>query len=92
MRGVEYGFCVGGKSMPTFADIGPYKLFFYSAEGNEPPHIHIRRDRATAKFWLAPVRIATSRRFTDSDLRALQKLVEENEVEIMEAWNDYFVD
>lgn len=76
--------------MPTFADIGPYKLFFYSAEGNEPPHVHIRRDRSTAKFWLNPVRMATSRRFNHADLRALQKLVEENENAIMEAWNDYF--
>jgi hypothetical protein len=78
--------------MPTYADIGPYKLFFYSAEGNEPPHVHILRDRATAKFWLDPVRIAASRRFSDSDLRSLQKLVEENEDAIMEAWNDYFGD
>ncbi len=78
--------------MPTFGDIGPYKLFFYSAEGNEPPHVHIRRDRATAKFWLDPVRIAASRRFSDSDLRAVQKLVEENENAIMEAWNGYFGD
>ncbi len=76
--------------MPTFADIGPYKLFLYSSDGNEPPHIHVRRDRATAKFWIAPVRIATSRNFSDSDLRSLQKLVEENENAIMEAWNDYF--
>ncbi len=66
--------------MPTFA------------EGNEPPHVHVRRDRATAKFWLDPVRIATSRRFSDSDLRAVQKLVEENENAIMEAWYDYFGD
>ena len=78
--------------MPTFADIGPYKLFFFSAEGNEPPHVYIRRDRATAKFWLDPIRIATSRRFSDSDLRAVQKLVEENVDAIMEAWNDYFSD
>jgi hypothetical protein len=47
--------------MPTIDDIGPYKFFFYSAEGTEPPHVHVRRDQSTAKFWLAPVRLARSR-------------------------------
>ena len=76
--------------MPKFDDIGPYKFFFYSAEGSELPHIHIRRDRATAKFWLDPVRIERSRRFGDHELRAIQKLVEENQEAIMESWNEHF--
>jgi hypothetical protein len=76
--------------MPTIADIGPYKFFFYSAEGREPPRVHVRRDRATAKFWLNPVRIAWSRRFPDHELRTMQKLVEENAAKILEAWNEHF--
>ena len=76
--------------MPTIDDIGPYKLFFYSAEGTEPQHVHIRRDRATAKFWLAPVRLSRSRHFGNRELRSLHNLVMENEVKIMEAWNEHF--
>jgi hypothetical protein len=76
--------------MPTVDYIGPYKLFFYSAEGCEPPHVHVRKDRATAKFWLSPVRVARSRRFNDHELRSLQKLVEENQDRILEAWNEHF--
>jgi Domain of unknown function (DUF4160) len=76
--------------MPTIDDIGPYKLFFYSAEGTEPPHVHIRRDRATAKFWLSPVRVATSRRCGGHELRSLQRIVEENRERILEAWNEHF--
>lgn len=76
--------------MPTVDDIGPYRLFFYSAEGHEPPHIHVRRDRATAKFWLNPVRVAKSRGFSDHELRSLQRLVEENRERILEVWNEYF--
>ena len=78
--------------MPTIDEIGPYKLFFYSAEGDEPPHVHIRRDRATAKFWLGPVRLAGSRRFPDRELRELQRIVEANEETILEAWNEHFGD
>jgi hypothetical protein len=76
--------------MPTIDIIGAYKFFFYSAEGVEPPHVHVRRDRATAKFWLDPVRLARSRRFNDHELHALHKLVEENRERFLEAWNEHF--
>jgi hypothetical protein len=76
--------------MPTIDDIGPYKLFFYSAEGAEPPHVHVRRDRATAKFWLNPIRLSWSRRFGDHELRSVQKVVEENKDRILEAWHEHF--
>jgi hypothetical protein len=78
------------ESVPTIDHIGPYKLFFYSAEGSEAPHVHVRRNRATAKFWLNPVRLARSRRFNDHDLLALQRIVEENEGRILEAWHEHF--
>ena len=78
--------------MPAIAEIGPYKLFFYSAEGKEPRHVHVRRGRATAKFWLNPVRLAKSRHMNDSELGALRKIVEDKQVEIVEAWNDHFGD
>lgn len=76
--------------MPAIGDIGPYKLFFYSAEGNEPPHVYVRRGRATAKFWMNPVRLANSRHFPDHELRSLRKIVEENEERILEVWNEHF--
>jgi hypothetical protein len=78
--------------MPAIANIGPYKFFFYSAEGREPAHVHVRRDRATAKFWLNPVRLEKSRQFRDHELRLVHKLVEENRDRILEAWNEHFSD
>ena len=43
--------------MPTVPDIpGPYRLFFYSFDCHEPPHVHVERERNKAKFWLDPVR------------------------------------
>jgi hypothetical protein len=59
--------------MPAIDDIGPYRLFFYSAEGNERPHVHIRRERATAKFWINPVRLARSSGFKDHDYVQFRK-------------------
>lgn len=40
--------------MPTVLRLGPYRFFFYSVDRGEPPHVHVRRDRGTAKFWLDP--------------------------------------
>lgn len=44
--------------MPVVHREGPYRFSFYSNEGNEPPHIHVRRDRNQAKFRLQPVVLA----------------------------------
>jgi hypothetical protein len=38
--------------MPPIARFGPYRVFFFSNEGREPPHIHAQRDSSLAKFWL----------------------------------------
>ncbi|MDZ4658563.1 MAG: DUF4160 domain-containing protein [Bythopirellula sp.] len=76
--------------MPTIDDIGPYKFFFYSAEGTEPPHVHVRKDRAMAKFWLNPVRVARSRGFQGHEINSILKLVEENKDRILEAWHEHF--
>ncbi|MCF8114040.1 MAG: DUF4160 domain-containing protein, partial [Desulfotignum sp.] len=42
--------------MPTVKSIpGPYRLFFYSFDCNEPMHVHVQRDKAVCKFWLNPL-------------------------------------
>jgi Domain of unknown function (DUF4160) len=76
--------------MPTILLIGPYRCFFYSADGVEPPHIHVERDAGLAKYWLGPVRLARSRGFTAQELRALERVVREHETQLTEAWHEYF--
>ncbi|MGS0740403.1 DUF4160 domain-containing protein [Glaciimonas sp. GG7] len=44
--------------MPTIMRIGTYRLYFYSHEPNEPPHIHIDRENISAKFWTENVALA----------------------------------
>ncbi len=76
--------------MPTVMRIGPYRFFFYSNEGNEPSHIHVQRDQASAQFWLAPVRLASNHGFAAHDLRALRDIITEHEPALMEAWHEHF--
>lgn len=71
--------------MPTILRIGPYRFYFYSNEKGEPPHIHVQRERFLAKFWLNPVSLAGSKRFSSHELRAIQRHVEDNRDKLLEA-------
>ena len=64
--------------MPTVLRSGPYRLFFYSADRDEPPHVHVERDAQIAKFWLKPVRLEDSGGFKRVELRKVERVVEEN--------------
>ncbi|KAF3981057.1 MAG: DUF4160 domain-containing protein [Methylococcales symbiont of Hymedesmia sp. n. MRB-2018] len=70
--------------------IGSFRFFFYSNENGEPAHIHIQRDNMLAKFWLRPVILASSTRFSSKELRKLETLVLENKELFLETWNEYF--
>lgn len=76
--------------MPSFLRIGAYRFFFYSNEYGEPPHVHIQRDNALAKFWLQPVEIASSSGFPAHELSKLSKLVTTHQSTCLEAWNEHF--
>lgn len=74
--------------MPTVLRSGPYRLFFYAGDGQEPPHVHVERDNGVAKLWLDPVRVQKDVGFRPAELRRIQRIVEEHQSELMEAWND----
>jgi hypothetical protein len=78
--------------MPTIAQVGPYRVFFYSNEGHEPPHVHFERDDSVAKFWLAPVDLANNNNFRTHELTRLQRLVVENQQEWLEKWHEFHRD
>lgn len=78
--------------MPTILRLGPYRLYFYSHEPNEPPHVHIDRDSLSTKFWLEPVSLASNLGFSAKELRKLQLMVQENQQALLEAWYGYFGD
>jgi hypothetical protein len=76
--------------MPTVFRSGPYRFFFYAGDGDEPPHVHVERDRSEAKYWLDPVRLARSHGFTASELRTIERLVLSEQQRLLEAWDEFF--
>ncbi len=76
--------------MPTVARIGPYRIYFYSHDRGEPPHVHVDRDDSTAKFWLRPVALAYNVGFRAKELRDIRRMTAEHAADWLEIWNDSF--
>jgi hypothetical protein len=76
--------------LQTMLPAGAYRIYFYSHEPNEPPHVHVDRDNLSAKFWLNPVSLASNLGFNARELRQVERIVKENQVQLLEAWNGYF--
>lgn len=78
--------------MPTVLLKGPYRFFCYSGDRDEPPHIHVERDRNIAKFWLDPVRLHKSGGFNRKEINQIYKLIITNQENLLMSWDEYFND
>ncbi|MEW6586262.1 MAG: DUF4160 domain-containing protein [Nitrospirota bacterium] len=77
--------------MPTIFRYRGYRFFFFSNEGYEPKHIHVRKNAETAKFWLEPeVILAYSYEMSPSELTEIEGIIREKKETFREAWNVYF--
>lgn len=76
--------------MPTVLRLRGFVFYFYSHEPHEPPHVHVDKGGATAKFWLTPVALARNIGFSPVELRRIQRMVEEHRAFIQEQWDEYF--
>ncbi len=74
--------------MPTVLRDGPYRVYFYSHEPNEPAHVHVDRDDRTAKFWVRPVSLAQNLGFSSHELRRIARLVQSHQQLFLEAWHE----
>jgi hypothetical protein len=76
--------------MPTVLKLGPHRFFFFSREGQEPPHIHVETAENAAKFWLTPVSLAWAVGYNAREIRAVRELVEQNATRFLEKWYEHF--
>ncbi|MBX7100369.1 MAG: DUF4160 domain-containing protein [Myxococcaceae bacterium] len=76
--------------MPTLLLDGVLRFFFFSNEGNEPPHVHVEAGDAVAKFWLEPLRLARNHGLKQKDLARAKLLVEKHRSNFLERWHAHF--
>ena len=75
--------------MPTILRIGPFRFHFYSDEGIEPAHIHVRTPDGECKFWLDPVSLAFNRGVRSHDLREIEHHIYDNRDLLLKAFYGY---
>ncbi len=75
--------------MPTVLRIGPYRFHFYSDEGTEPAHVHVRSASGECKFWLDPVVLAGNRGIASHDLRDIEHLVFQHQALLKEKFHEF---
>ncbi len=76
--------------MPTILRTGPYRFFFYATDRDEPPHVHVEREDKLIKFWLDPVRLHYSIGFSRNEMRRIERIIQDQRMQFLEAWNAYF--
>ena len=52
--------------------------------------MHVERDNCEAKLWLDPVRFARSNGFAASEINKIEKLIVENQQDLLESWDEFF--
>lgn len=76
--------------MPTIYRYKGFRFHFFSGEGSEPPHVHIRRGDDQCKFWLLDVSLAYNDGMKAHELAELRCVVEEHHEEFLRKWHEYF--
>ena len=76
--------------MPTIRGIiGPYRLFFFSFDCNEPRHVHVQRERRVCKYWMDQIVLASNHGFSPVELNAIRGVLKDNRNRILEAWDEH---
>jgi hypothetical protein len=75
--------------MPTVLRVGRFRFFFFSNEGDEPPHIHVKAAEHEAKFWLDPLSLAANYGFRSRELNAIESVIREHHADLLEAWHEH---
>jgi hypothetical protein len=57
-----------------FRELG-FVFFFYTNEGSEPMHVHVRKAGGFAKYWMEPVELDFSQGMKINDLRTAEQLI-----------------
>lgn len=67
-----------------------FVFFFFSNEGNEPMHIHVRKAGGYAKYWLMPIELDSSKGLKSIDLIKAEEMINNHVEQIKEKWYNVF--
>jgi len=77
--------------MPTLLVESGFRFYFYSSEGNEPPHVHVQKADAEGKIWLEPLfERVYMHGFTKQEEKKLLEIADRHKEEFKKVWHEYF--
>jgi hypothetical protein len=74
--------------MPTLLRLEGFRFFFFTNEGQEPPHVHVRKGDGLAKLWLT--RLVYAYGLTPAELRRVRELTRDHAPTFVERWHEVF--
>jgi len=75
---------------PTLLREGPYRIYMYSYDCQEPRHVHVDRENKSAKFWLDPVvTLAENYGYGRAELRRIERLLQKRINLLREKWDEF---
>jgi len=75
--------------MPTVLRWSGYRVYFFSHDCQEPPHVHVDRSGCTAKVWLQPIAVVWNIGYAPHQLTEIRRLIGAKRDEILELWNEH---
>lgn len=72
--------------MPVILRIKGYRFWFYQADLDEPPHVHVGKAGMEAKYWLSPVTLVKARGFRQHELNEIERIIVEHRNDLLEVW------
>lgn len=80
--------------MPTALRTGPYRIYFYTYDCDEPRHMrhmHIDRERRSAKFWLDPnMALEENHGYSRKELRGIEHILRDNLEVLRNKWVTFY--
>jgi hypothetical protein len=73
--------------MPVVLRTKGYRFWFYAADLDEPPHVHVGRDGRRAKYWLQPVALARQTGFRQHELAEIERILDSEAAFLVAIWH-----
>lgn len=74
--------------MPTALREKGYRFYFVMYDLNEPVHVHVDKQRNTAKFWLSPLRLARNHGYREHQLNEIESIIKDRLEQLIDRWNE----
>jgi len=72
--------------MPVVLRVKGYRFWFYEADLDEPPHVHVGKSDKEAKYWVEAIALSRPGRFRDHELNEIRRILLAYQDDILEAW------